>query len=93
MYKGIEGYEDYKGTAERVETGEVMVAAIKEYDTGKSDREEKNTELDTLISDFEILVSEGGDSVRRNVNSGIENQYFRDQEHQTGSADNKSMSQ
>ena len=60
MYKGIEGYEDYKGTAERVEIGEVMVAAIKEYDTGKSDREEKNTELDTLISDFEILVSEGG---------------------------------
>ena len=59
MYKGIEGYEDYKDTAERVETCEAMVAAIKEYDAAKSDLEEKNTELDTLISDSETLVSEG----------------------------------
>lgn len=59
MYKGIEAYEDYKDTAERVEICEAMVAAIKEYDTAKSDLEEKNTELDTLISDSETLVSEG----------------------------------
>ena len=71
MYKGIEGYEDYKGTAERVETGEVMVVAIKEYDTGKSDREEKNTELDTLISDFEILVSEGGTALDETLISAL----------------------
>lgn len=59
MYKGIESYEDYKDTAERVEICEAMAAAIKEYDTAKSDLEEKNKELDTLISDSETLVSEG----------------------------------
>lgn len=58
MYKGIEEYENYKDTAERVETCEAMIVAIKEYDAAKIELEEKNTELETLISDSEALVSE-----------------------------------
>ena len=58
MYKSIENYEDYKDTAERVETCEAMAAAIKEYDAAKADLEEKNKELETLISDSETLATE-----------------------------------
>ncbi len=59
MYKGINGYENYKDTAERVETCEAMISAIEEYDSAKTELEEKNNELETLISDSEALVSEG----------------------------------
>lgn len=59
MYKGIDEYENYKDTAERVETCEAMISAIEEYDSAKTVLEGKNTELETLISDSEALVSEG----------------------------------
>lgn len=59
MYKGIDGYENYKDTAERVETCEAMINAIEQYDAAKTELEAKNTELETLISDSEALVSEG----------------------------------
>jgi hypothetical protein len=59
MYKGIDGYENYKDTAERVETCEVMINAIEQYNTAKTELESKNTELETLISDSEALVAEG----------------------------------
>lgn len=56
MYKGIDGYESYKDTAERVETCEAMINAIEQYDTAKTALEAKNTELETLISDSEVTV-------------------------------------
>ncbi len=59
MYKGIDGYENYKDTAERVETCEAMIDAIEKYDAAKTELEAKNTELETLISDSETLVAEG----------------------------------
>lgn len=59
MYKGIDGYENYKDTAERVETCEAMIDAIEKYDAAQTELEAKNTELETLISDSETLVAEG----------------------------------
>ena len=59
MYRGIDGYENYKDVAERIETCKAMINAIEQYDIAKAGLEAKNMKLETLINDSEALVVEG----------------------------------
>ena len=36
VFEGIEDYEDYKDTAERIDDCNAMIAAIKKYDSSKN---------------------------------------------------------
>ena len=58
LYKGIDDYENYKDTAERVSECEAMIAAIDEYNAAKAAIVKKNTVLDSLIADAEALIAE-----------------------------------
>lgn len=58
LYKGIDDYENYKDTAERVSECEAMIAAIDEYNAAKAAIVKKNTDLDSLIADAEALIAE-----------------------------------
>lgn len=58
LYKGIENYENYKDTADRVNECEAMITAIEKYNTAKESLEKKNTDLDNLISTAEALITE-----------------------------------
>lgn len=58
LYKGIEDYENYKDTADRVNECEAMIAAIEKYNAAKESLEKKNIDLDSLISDSEALIAE-----------------------------------
>lgn len=58
LYKGIDNYESYKDTAERVKECEAMVAAIGTYDAAKAGLEQKNADMDSLISEAEACIAE-----------------------------------
>lgn len=58
LYRGIEDYENYKDTADRVNECEAMIAAIEKYNVAKESLEKKNTDLDSLISASEALIAE-----------------------------------
>lgn len=58
-YKGIEDYQDYKDTANRVNECEEMIAAIEVYDTAKDKLEKKSADLDSMIVIAETLLAEG----------------------------------
>lgn len=59
LYEGIEDYENYKDTAERVDECKEMIEVINAFDFAKSSAEQKNSELDVAISEAEALVAEG----------------------------------
>lgn len=59
IYEGIDDYENYKDTADRVADCNAMMSAISAFDEAVSYAEQKNSELDTAISDAESLVTAG----------------------------------
>ena len=59
VFEGIEDYEDYKDTAERIDDCNAMIAAIKKYDSSKKAAEQKNANLDKAISNADALVKKG----------------------------------
>lgn len=59
LYESIEDYENYKDTAERVDACKAMIEAINAFDSARSSAEQKNSDLDTAISEAEALVVEG----------------------------------
>ena len=59
LYENIEDYENYKDTAERVDVCKAMIEAINAFDSARSSAEQKNSDLDTVISEAEALVAEG----------------------------------
>ena len=59
VFEGIEDYEDYKDTAERIDDCNAMIAAIKKYDSSKKAADQKNANLDKAISEADALVKKG----------------------------------
>jgi len=59
LYENIEDYENYKDAAERVDVCKAMIEAINAFDSARSSAEQKNSDLDTVISEAEALVAEG----------------------------------
>ena len=59
LYESIEDYENYKDSAERVDVCKAMIEAINAFDSARSSAEQKNSDLDTAISEAEALVAEG----------------------------------
>lgn len=58
LYRGIEDYENYKDTVDRVNECEAMLAAIGKYNAAKESLEKKNIDLDNLINASESLIAE-----------------------------------
>lgn len=54
IYETLDGYKD---SAERITACNAMIAAIEEYNSAVVYAEEKNTELDSAISDAEKLIA------------------------------------
>ena len=51
LYENIEDYENYKDAAERVDVCKAMIEAINAFDSARSSAEQKNSDLDTVISE------------------------------------------
>lgn len=58
IYESIDDYENYKDTAQRVSECETMIETIDIFDKASKFAEQKNSELDTAVSEAEVLVAE-----------------------------------
>ena len=59
LYMGIEDYENYKDTADRVAECQGMLEAISVFESAKSGIEQKNADLDAAISEAQSLIANG----------------------------------
>lgn len=59
IYEGIEDYRNYKDAAERVSDCKEMIKALDSFEIAKDTAEQKNSELDTAISQAEELIATG----------------------------------
>lgn len=56
IYKGIEDYENYKDTTEKIAECSSMVIAINKYETAKKSAEDQNSELTIAVKKAEDLI-------------------------------------
>ena len=63
---------DYKDSASRLTDCETMISAIDGYNKAKASAEEKNTELDTAISDAEALIAKGENALDETLITKLE---------------------
>ena len=58
-FEGIDDYENYKDTSDKIKECKAMIAAIDKYDEAKISVEQKNSALDSAVSDAEKLIQKG----------------------------------
>lgn len=72
MYLGIDGYESYKDTADRVATCQAMIDAINSFKTASDSAAAKNSEMDAAISEAETLIVEKAPALDENLYPALE---------------------
>ena len=72
LFESINDYENYKDTAQRIDTCKEMIDAIKQYDIAKNNLENKNNDLDTAISNAEALIAKAQPVLDNTLISALE---------------------
>jgi hypothetical protein len=72
IYLSIDGYDNYKDTAERINTCQAMIEAIGKFETASSSATAKNEELDTAISTAEFIIAENAAALNETLYPALE---------------------
>ena len=72
VFEGIDDYQNYKDTADRIEDCNAMIAAIDKYGTSKKTAEQKNASLDKAVSDADAVIKKGEKALDDTLYSKLE---------------------